>query len=364
MLDGRAALIRSFVQDSRFEFRSANIFTRRVAVTLPVGISKFITEKQILWGYITAAATLATLPPVVLLWFFIAKPSARPHVRCGALIQSRKERGVTMQQAQDFREESDALATVLEGRSEAQWNHPTLFKDWTANDVIRHLHFWNRGADVALTDPDGFRNLRRRFREKAAASGHRAAEAAMVGRLGGPALLDNWRGFYRAMAKRWAEVDPRRRVAWVGPEMSARSSITARLMETWSHGQAVFDLFGLEREEHDRIRNVVVLGVNTYGWTWAVREREPPGPMPHLKLTAPSGAVWEYGEDDGENRIEGPAVAFAQVVAQTRNVADTDLGVTGPVAAEWMANAQCFAGPPETPPPPGARRANFGEHRM
>ena len=52
------------------EFLLANIFTRRVAVTLPVGISKFITEKQILWGYITAGATLATLPPVVLLWFF------------------------------------------------------------------------------------------------------------------------------------------------------------------------------------------------------------------------------------------------------------------------------------------------------
>ena len=78
--------------------------------------------------------------------------------------------------------------------------------------------------------------------------------------------------------------------------------------------------------------------------------------MPHLKLTAPSGADWEYGEDDGENRIKGPAVAFAPVVAQTRNVADTDLRVAGPVAAEWMANAQCFAGPPETPPPPGARR--------
>ncbi|MGI9436124.1 MAG: carbohydrate ABC transporter permease [Geminicoccaceae bacterium] len=52
------------------EFLLANIFTRRVAVTLPVGISKFITEKQILWGYITAAATLATLPPIVFLWFF------------------------------------------------------------------------------------------------------------------------------------------------------------------------------------------------------------------------------------------------------------------------------------------------------
>jgi len=52
------------------EFLPANIFTRRTAVTLPVGISKFITEKQILWGYITAAATLATLPPIAFLWFF------------------------------------------------------------------------------------------------------------------------------------------------------------------------------------------------------------------------------------------------------------------------------------------------------
>jgi multiple sugar transport system permease protein len=52
------------------EFLLANIFTRRAAVTLPVGISKFITEKQILWGYITAAATLASAPPVVFLWIF------------------------------------------------------------------------------------------------------------------------------------------------------------------------------------------------------------------------------------------------------------------------------------------------------
>lgn len=52
------------------EFLLANIFTRRDAVTLPVGIAKFITEKQILWGYITAAATLASIPPIVFLWIF------------------------------------------------------------------------------------------------------------------------------------------------------------------------------------------------------------------------------------------------------------------------------------------------------
>ena len=77
--------------------------------------------------------------------------------------------------------------------------------------------------------------------------------------------------------------------------------------------------------------------------------------MPHLRLTAPSGAVWEYG-DAGADRIEGSAVGFAQVVTQVRNWRDTDLKATGPVAREWMENAQCFAGPPETPPAPGARK--------
>ncbi len=52
------------------EFLLANIFTRRTAITLSVGISKFITERQILWGYITAAASLATAPPLIFLWMF------------------------------------------------------------------------------------------------------------------------------------------------------------------------------------------------------------------------------------------------------------------------------------------------------
>lgn len=47
------------------EFLFAMIFTRATAVTLPVGISGFITEEQIFWGYITAAAAVAVIPPVV-----------------------------------------------------------------------------------------------------------------------------------------------------------------------------------------------------------------------------------------------------------------------------------------------------------
>ena len=37
---------------------------------------------------------------------------------------------------------------------------------------------------------------------------------------------------------------------------------------------------------------------------------------------------------------------FCRVVTQRRNLADTDLKVTGPAAQDWMRVAQAFAGPP------------------
>jgi len=52
------------------EFLIANIFTRKMAITAPVGVARFITERQILWGYITAGATLASAPPIILLLLF------------------------------------------------------------------------------------------------------------------------------------------------------------------------------------------------------------------------------------------------------------------------------------------------------
>ena len=103
-----------------------------------------------------------------------------------------------------------------------------------------------------------------------------------------------------------------------------------------------------------RIGNIVRLGVNTYGFTWKNLRVDPPGPMPRLRLAAPSGAIWEYG--DGDGLITGSATEFCQVVTQCRNIADTSLEVSGEVARRWMAVAQCFAGPPQNPPPPGSRR--------
>ena len=137
--------------------------------------------------------------------------------------------------------------------------------------------------------------------------------------------------------------------------MSVRSSITARLMETWAHSQAVYDVLGKTRTDTDRIKNVVIIGLNTFGWTFKNRELVVPTHIPYLRLTAPSGEMWEWNPPSKENCIEGSAVEFCQVVTQVRNITDTTLRVVGETATAWMSIAQCFAGPPQDPPAPGSR---------
>jgi len=157
------------------------------------------------------------------------------------------------------------------------------------------------------------------------------------------------------MAERFAVADPRMRVKWAGPDMSVRSSITARLMETWAHSQAVYDVLGHVRRDTDRVKNIAVLGVNTFGWTFTNRRLPVPPQMPAVRLAAPSGALWTWGPSVADDLIEGSAVEFCQVVTQVRNITDTALRVVGATATHWMSIAQCFAGPPENPPAPGSR---------
>lgn len=259
-----------------------------------------------------------------------------------------------LKEADDFLAESETLHDLLAPLAEADFEKSTQFKGWTVNDVLAHLHFWNRAADQSLNDPEGFAALMGEVAGGMQTGGLRVLENARIVERG-PRLLAAWHGFYRDMAARWRDLDPKIRVKWAGPEMSVRSSITARQMETWAHGQELFDLLGVERREDDRIRNIVVLGVNTYQWAFKVRGMALPGPMPRLRLTAPSGETWEFGEAETPDMVEGSAVDFCRVVTQTRNVMDTGFVMHGPVAELWMRNAQCFAGPPETPPAKGAR---------
>ena len=261
-----------------------------------------------------------------------------------------------LDQALDFRDESDALFALLETRDDADWARATQFKHWTPNDVVAHLEMGNYAADRSLQGAEEFAAFVRQLAELGRNSGrHIDATHAWLGGIKNRELLLRWRDFYRAMAERFVVAEPKRRVKWFGPDMSVLSSISARLMETWAHGQALYDLFGQTRVDTDRIKNIAIIGINTFGWTFANRKIAPSGVRPNVRLTAPSGAVWEWPQPTSDDLIEGAAVEFCQVVTQTRNIADTALQVAGPTATAWMAIAQCFAGPPENPPPPGTR---------
>jgi len=265
-----------------------------------------------------------------------------------------------MDQARDFCRECDALEQLLDPLGDGGFDRATGFKGWTINQILRHLHVWNYAADLSLTDGDAFKRWIKEAGGPISNGGMPAFEEAWLDGLSGTALLAKWREFYPILTERFSDVDPSMRVAWAGPSMSARSSITARLMESWAHAQAIYDELGVVRKNADHIRNIVVLGLNTYGWTFVNRKLPVPEPRPRLILTAPSGEVWIHGEEAGEEKIEGLAEQFCQVVTQTRNIADTELVVSGPNAHQWMGFAQCFAGPPNDPPKPGERAARIG----
>ncbi|MGH7006259.1 MAG: TIGR03084 family metal-binding protein, partial [Alphaproteobacteria bacterium] len=232
------------------------------------------------------------------------------------------------QQPIDFADESAALHALVAPLGEAALAERTAFKGWTVADIIGHLHLWNRAADLALGDPAAFERQGAEAMAVLGAGGSlRDFERRTLGALAGRALVAAWNDFARAIAARFAAADPSARVKWVGPEMSVRSAITARLMETWAHGQAVYDLLGVVRRNTDRVRNIAVLGVNTYAWSFKVRGMAAPTPQPHVRLTAPSGETWTWNAPSENDLVEGTAEAFCQVVTQVRNLADTALTV-------------------------------------
>ena len=254
------------------------------------------------------------------------------------------------QQAADLKEEGEELKRVLDDLVDADWSRATPFKNWTVNQVVQHLHGSDKMAVLALKDADGF---------AAAIADPKVVGATMNPTEEGLVLLDTWWRYFSEMCELLGSSDPKRRVPWFGPDMGVMMFTTARQMESWSHGQDIFDMFGKPRINSNRLKNIAVIGVKTYGWTFANRKQDIPGPAPYVRLVSPEGDIWEFNDPSDENCVIGDAVEFCHVVTQGRNIADVNLDVVGEPATLWMDIAQCFAGPPEDPPAPGSRTANF-----
>jgi len=259
-------------------------------------------------------------------------------------------------EALDFKAECEQIHALLKGHDTSIFDHVTQFKAWTIGDIIGHLHLWNIAADLSLNDPEGFADfIGNAMAQLGAGHSHADLQANFFKYQSDAEIFRAWAAYFPEMADSFHSSDSDLRVKWAGPDMSVRSCIIARQMEHWAHAQAIFDVLGKVRLNQDRLKNVAHIGVTTFSWSFRVRGKTPPTPKPYVKLTAPSGEIWTWNNPQSENRIEGSATEFSQVVTQCRHIDDTQLITKGEIAAEWMANAQCFAGGAETPPKAGTR---------
>lgn len=245
----------------------------------------------------------------------------------------------------DLADEHADLDRVVSSLDDAQWSSPTPAHGWDVLDQIAHLTYFDEQATRSATDPGAF--VAGRTEAMADLEGFEERTLA-AGRRGTPSeLCSAWRAGRAAMLEAFAELQSGDRLEWYGPPMSAMSFVTARLMETWAHGQDVVDAVGAVRQPTRRLRHIAHLGVRTRRFSYEVRGLEAPPAEVRVELEPPGGdASWCWGAEGADDRVTGSALDFCLLVTQRRHRRDVVLEAVGPLADEWLDIAQAFAGGP------------------
>jgi uncharacterized protein (TIGR03084 family) len=258
----------------------------------------------------------------------------------------------------DLVAESATLRTVLAGLAAADWALDTPAAGWTVTDQVTHLAYFDDVTRLSLTDPDRFTA---EAAELTADGDDYPDRVAAQYRAITPADALTWFDQSRAeLITAYRAADPSVRLPWYGPPMSVASSVTARLMETWAHGQDVLDAAGVTRVPTATLRHVADLGIRAQRYAYTVHGLPVPAAPVRVTLDGPDGATWTWGPADAADRVSGTALDFCLLVTQRRHLSDTALQVSGATATQWMSIAQAFAGPagPGRPPSSGSRSAS------
>jgi uncharacterized protein (TIGR03084 family) len=246
----------------------------------------------------------------------------------------------------DLALESADLDDLVADLSDEEWARPTPAAGWTIAHQIAHLAWTDDQALLAVRSPEDFSAAMRR----ASSSTVDAVDAAaQEGARARPAeLLARWRAGRAALAEALEQLPEGTRIPWYGTSMSSASMATARLMETWAHGQDVADALDVTRDPSDRLRHVAHLGVRTRDYSFAVNGMAPPREDFRIELVAPSGELWAWGPVEATQRLTGDGRSFAMLVTQRIHRDDADLLAQGDDVERWLRIAQAFAGPPGT----------------
>ena len=175
-----------------------------------------------------------------------------------------------------------SYATLVGLRPE-QWSLATPAVGWSLGDQVSHLAYFDVTTLQSLVDPEQFRLDAAALK----AGGDDLADriAAQYRGLSGEALLAWFQTARAALVDGYRGVDPGRRLPWYGPDMTPASSVTARLMETWAHGQDIFDALGTNLLATGRLRHVADLGIRAMPYSYAINDL--PFPTDTIMVSSP-----------------------------------------------------------------------------
>jgi uncharacterized protein (TIGR03084 family) len=253
----------------------------------------------------------------------------------------------------DLAAEGEALDKIVADLGAAQWALETAAPGWTIRHQVAHMASIFRIAGLAGSDPDVFVKV-----TAGAATDFDAAVGALLTPYLGISpddLLARWRSERDASVRVLAALPPDQLVPWVARSLPVRVLACAGMMELFAHGQDIADAVGARREYTDRIGHLAWFATRNRDFGYQVRGLTPPEAEFRYELTAPSGALWEFGPADAEQRVSGPAVDFCLLVTRRRHRDDLALRAAGPEADRWLDIAQAYRGSPG----PGRRPGQF-----
>src|SRR5437764_265410 len=174
-------------------------------------------------------------------------------------------------------EELDALVSA-----QADWSKPTPAAGWTIAHQIAHLAAADANVLIAIRTPEAFAAVLKQGSQAAdldAAAG--AAKPRSV-------LLEQWRTGRSEVAAALRDIPLGQGFPWYGSQLTAALMVLLRLMETWAHGQDVFDTLGVSHRPTGRLRHVASLGVVGRELSFYAAQLPVPAEPFRVELTVPA----------------------------------------------------------------------------
>lgn len=242
-----------------------------------------------------------------------------------------------------YEQETTKLADFLAGLQESDWIRPTPAKGWTVTDQVAHLAFVYNLAAQACHAPDEFKA----GLQQVAEVGFEAAVKQGLTEYGAGSAQDVLGRFKFAshMAATGLRSTTAQRVPWLVNPLPPSVLAMAGMLETFAHGQDIYDTLDTRVERGDELEYLVHFIARTRDFGYLSHDMTPPVQEFLFQITLPSGRTVEVGPADSSDVVRGPAEDLALLASRRRHRDDLDVVADGQDAKVWLTIAQAYRGP-------------------